>query len=161
QAAAGALLVLDLKAGPQFSFLEPEHGFRPTPQIAVWIEDEGGNYIDTVYVTHDEATDGYQDGDGKTSGRPAALPVWRPKLPPAQCGSVDRARPPDTVTGASPQDNVYLVATSHTALERFAVLLEVNNSNDYNEYYRRDSFPDDPGYAHGGNPAQPSIVYRA
>lgn len=40
------------------------------------------------------------------------------------------------------------------------MLLELNSSFDYNDYYRRDSYPDEPAYADGGNPAQPSVVYR-
>ncbi len=163
----GPLLTVDVKAGPWFDFVEPTYGFRITPQMAVWIEDESGQFIETLYVTRDEGRAGYDEGDEKhtLSPRPAALPVWAHKL-----GVVRDANPlrashapaPDVVTAASPTDNVYLDARAHTKPgQRFAVLVELNSSFDYNDHYRPDSFPDEPGYADGGNPAQPSVVYRA
>lgn len=162
----GPLLTLDLKAGPWFSFVEPTYGFHITPQIAAWVEDEHGGFVDTLYVTRDESRSGYDEGDDKhtLSPRPAALPVWAHKLG-VQHGKTpleDRhATAPDVVSAASPTDNVYLVARSKVDPHaRFAVLVELNSSFDYNDYYRPSSFPDEPAYANGGNPAQPSVVYR-
>lgn len=163
----GPLVTIDVKAGAFFSFVEPQYGFHITPQIAVWTEDSDGRFLETLYVTRDEGRAGYDEGDEKhtLSPRPAALPVWAHKIG-VQRGATpmqDRHAPaPDVVSAASPTDNVYLVARAHVAPRaRFAVLLEVNSSFDYNDYYRRDSFPDEPAYADGGNPAQPSVVYRA
>jgi hypothetical protein len=163
----GPLVTIDLKAGPWFSFQEPTYGFIITPQIAVWTEDEDGRFLETLYVTSDEARAAYDEGDEKhtMSPRPAALPVWAHKL-----GVVHGAKPlddkhppaPDAVSAASPTDNAYFVARAHVAPRaRFAVLMEVNSSFDYNDFYRPDSFPNEPAYAEGGNPAQPSVVYRA
>jgi hypothetical protein len=164
---AGPLLTVDVKAGPYFLYVEPEHGWEITPQIAVWTQDEAGRFLETLYVTRDEGRAGYDEKDEKhtLSPRPAALPVWAHRLG-VQRGAtplLDRHAPaPDVVSAASPEDNVYLVARAHVPFPaRFAVLLEVNSSFDYNDYYRRDSFPDEPAYAEGGNPAQPSVVYRA
>src|SRR5262249_33343088 len=59
---AGPLLTLDVKAGPSFSFVEPEHGFHITPQLAVWTEDDAGRFLETLYVSRDEARAGYDEG---------------------------------------------------------------------------------------------------
>jgi hypothetical protein len=124
----GPLLTLDVKAGPYFRFREKAHGWQITPQIAAWMEDENGRYVETLYVSNDLAT---------------------------------HTRMPDVVSGASPEDNTYLVARAHTPMSRFYVLVELNSSFDYNDYYSQKAFPDDPAYNDGGNPAQPSVVYRA
>jgi len=68
---------------------------------------------------------------------------------------------PDAISSASPTDSFYLVTRTHGRANRFFVLLEANSSFDYNDYYRPDSFPDEIAYSSGGNPAQPSVVYRA
>jgi hypothetical protein len=167
----GPLLSLDVKAGPAFRFIEPTFGFEITPQMAVWTEDEEGHFLETVYVTRDEGRSGYDEGDEKhtLSPRPAALPVWSHAIG-VQRGAtplLDRHAPaPDIVSAASPTDNVYIQGRAHTAHTqkrgaRFAVMLELNSSFDYNDYYRRESFPDEIAYSEGGNPAQPSVVYRA
>lgn len=162
----GPLLTIDLKAGPWFKFVEPKYGFTTTPQIAVWTEDEQGRFLETLYVTRDEARAGYDEGDEKhtLSPRPASLPVWAHKLGVERGATplLDRhAAAPDVVSSASPLDNAYFVARAHVKQGRFAVLLELNSSFDYNDYYRPDSFPNEVAYADGGNPAQPSVVYRA
>jgi hypothetical protein len=162
----GPLVTIDVKAGPRFAFVEPTYGFHITPQMAAWTEDEDGALLETLFVTRDEGRAGYDEGDEKhtLSPRPAALPVWAHKIG-VQRGRTpmqDRHAPvPDVVSGASPADNVYLVARLHRSRPRVALMVEVNSSFDYNDYYRRDSFPDEPAYVDGGNPAQPSIVYRA
>ncbi len=162
----GPLLTLDVKAGPFFQFVEPTYGFHITPQMAAWTEDDAGRYLETLYVTRDEGRAGYDEGDERhtLSPRPAALPVWAHKLG-VQAGETPlRARHApvaDIVSSASPTDNTYLVARAHTTRPGFFVLLELNSSFDYNDYYRPDAFPDEVAYSNGGNPAQPSVVYRA
>lgn len=162
----GPLVSLDVKAGPFFRFTEPTYGWEITPQMAVWTEDEQGHFLETLYVSRDEGRAGYDEGDEKhtLSPRPAALPVWSHAFG-IQHGAtplLDRHAPaPDVVSAASPTDNVYIEGRAHHASGRFAVLLELNSSFDYNDYYRRDSFPDEIAYSDGGNPAQPSVVYRA
>jgi hypothetical protein len=162
--APGPRLEIELKAGPSFRFVEPEHGWQITPQMAVWVEDEEGHYLDTLYVTRSEGKDEYDDGDGRTSPRPAALPVWRHKLPLRNADSALSSRHdplPDVVSSASPTDNAIFVTRAHTSLPRFAVMAELNSSFDYNSFYSREAFPGDVAYHEGGNPAQPSVVYRA
>jgi hypothetical protein len=162
----GPLLTLDVKAGPWFQFTEPTFGFHITPQLAAWTEDEGGRFLETLYVTRDEGRSGYDEGDERhtLSPRPAALPVWAHRIGVTSSDSPLQARHPpvpDVVSSASPTDNTYLVARTQEAPAGFFVYLEVNSSFDYNDYYRRDSFPDEVAYSNGGNPAQPSVVYRA
>ena len=60
-------------------------------QFAVWIEDLGGNYIATVFVTHYTAHGGYQH-------RPLSLPEWRRTSNWEEAGT-DYV---DAVSGATP-----------------------------------------------------------
>ena len=161
----GPMLSIDLKAGPWFRFIEPEHGWDITPQIAIWTEDLDGHYLETLYVTHDEAKSDYFPGpDGRVIRRPEALPVWghaRGVRAGDGIFSPSRETPlPDTVTAASPRESAYVVTPARTRQARFVLLVEVNNSCDYNDYYARDAFPNDLVYSGDGFPAQPSVVYR-
>lgn len=115
----GPLLTIDMKAGPWFTFVEPTYGLTITPQIAVWTEDEEGRFLETLYVTRDEARAGYDEGDDKhtLSPRPASLPVWAHKLGVERGVTplLDRhASAPDVVSSASPMDNAYFVARART-----------------------------------------------
>jgi hypothetical protein len=51
---------------------------------------------------------------------------------------------PDAVTAASPLESAYFVTPARTVLERFVLLVEASNASDFNDYYRRDSFPTIP-----------------
>ncbi len=68
-------------------------------QFAVWIEDEDGNYIATVFATRYTAKGGYEH-------RPISLPQWR------EASDWDRASPRyvDAVSGATP------LSGKHTAI---------------------------------------------
>ncbi len=161
----GPLLSIDLKAGPSFRFFDTEHGFDMTPQIAIWIEDEQGRYLDTLYVTHSEAKGDYSPvEDGQIVRRPEALPVWghaRGFKAPDGVFSPSRQAPlPDAITAASPLESAYIVTPARTTQPRFNVMVEVSNAGDFNDYYGRHSFADDPIYSGDGYPGQPSAVYR-
>jgi hypothetical protein len=161
----GPTLSIDLKAGPSFRFFDAEHGFDMTPQIAIWVEDEEGRYVQTLYVTHSEAKSDYSPvHEGQLVRRPEALPVWgHARGVRSEDGDFSPSRHaplPDAVTGASPLESAYFVTPARTALPRFVVLVEVSNACDFNDYYGPHSFPDDPVYSGDGFPAQPSAVYR-
>jgi hypothetical protein len=102
--------------------------------------------------------------DGEIVRRPEALPVWGHARGVQAADGLfvpSRQAPlPDVVTAASPLESAYFVTPARTTLRRFAVLVEVSNACDFNDYYRRDSYPDDPVYSGDGFPAQPSAVYR-
>jgi hypothetical protein len=161
----GPTLSIDLKAGPSFRVFDPELGFDMTPQIAIWVEDEEGRYVETLYVTHSEAKSDYWPvHDGQIVRRPEALPVWGHargvKSDDGVFAPTSAAPLPDAITAASPLESAYFVTPARTALSRFVLLVEVSNASDFNDYYGRKSFPDDPVYSGDGYPAQPSAVYR-
>ena len=131
----GATLELTAMKGRAFQY----------PLFAVWIEDAAGS-VETLYVSQSVATNRFGD---KAIERPEALPVWAHR----------RAGAIDAVSGATPVENWHL--TTHTAARHFTLYLEVNQSFDWNDYYSKTRFPDDPVYSGSGQVGQPSIVYAA
>lgn len=69
-----------------------------TNQFAVWIENESGEYIKTIFVTKFTATKGYEK-------RKDAIPTWVEKSNISD-GSTQEI---DTVTGSTPKKSAYLV----------------------------------------------------
>lgn len=69
-----------------------------TNQFAVWIENESGEYIKTIFVTKFTATKGYEK-------RKDAIPTWVEKSNISD-GST---REIDAVTGSTPKKSAYLV----------------------------------------------------
>lgn len=59
-------------------------------QFAVWVENENGDVIRTLYATRFTAKGGFRD-------RPDAIPVWVERCDPAQMDDVD------AITGATPK----------------------------------------------------------
>lgn len=133
------------------------------PLMAVWIEDSEGNYLETLYVSESIGTGIF--GHGKvTNGawepgpvsRPAALPYWWHKygyLPdPSQAV-------PDAITGPTPESDFILKSNANfSAPGKFRVLMEINQSWDWNEYWANDKYPDNVNYK---TSSQPAIVYAA
>lgn len=133
------------------------------PLMALWIEDLDGNYIETLYVAssigtgifgHGKVTDGHWE-PGPVQ-RLAALPYWWHKY-----GEMpDPANPvPDAITGATPEGNFILETfRQQVGSVPFRVLLEINQSWDWNEYWTNDKFPGNEDYM---TSSQPAIVYEA
>lgn len=110
---------------------------KGSPQIAVWIEDGDGKFLETLYVSSKTAKwvkEGKQD-------RSDSLSVWSSRVK----GSYD------TVTGAtvSEKGSVYRKSAFSSKVVVFA---EVNNSFDYNEFYTKKN---------SGVNGQPSLIYSA
>ncbi|WP_027329076.1 DUF4405 domain-containing protein [Marinimicrobium agarilyticum] len=159
---------LFIKAGSAYES-EPQPavlGFTYTsvPQIAVWMETLEGEYIDTLYVTGKAASSGYGETDSGATRRPEALPYWSHSrgireadgyFAPHQNNS-----DLDGVSGATPKSD-YQIALSAPRMGRYRLLLEVNRSYDFNGYYSRDRFPEDPVYSGDGSSGQPSLIYEA
>lgn len=142
--------------------------YRSTPQLVLWLEDMEGNYLQTLYVTKKIAGSEFRLADlGNTElqRRPEALPYWAHKrgvveddgLVVPQHNTADL----DGVTGATPQGHYDVASVVTEAPKRFRLLLEVNRSYDFNEYYHKERFPDDPVYSGSGSSGQPSLVYEA
>ena len=140
------------------------------PLMAIWVEDTLGNYLQTLYVAKSIATGIFKYGDnssGKWSEgeirRPAALPYWAHQRGIKTEDGLYMPTPgqpvPDAYTGATPKSDFIL----DTRLDEkgpgvFNVLLEINQSWDWNEYWTNTKYPDNEEYK---TSSQPAVVYRA
>ncbi|WMI64110.1 hypothetical protein RBH94_08500 [Aestuariibaculum sp. YM273] len=152
---------LELKKGNAFQY----------PLFAVWLEDSLGNYIETLYVSRVIASSSYDYGT-KVNGvwekaikrRPEALPYWSHKRGiKASDGlyvPLNNSKDIDAVSGATPTGNFILqLKNDLEKLGHYKVLLEVNQSYDWNAYYSEDKFPNDAIYSGTGKVGQPSLIY--
>ena len=67
-------------------------------QYAIWVEDMGGNYVDTLYVTRYTAQEGYHR-------RPKSIPQWVSVANPAEMQPLEI----DVISGATPRSGAYRV----------------------------------------------------
>ncbi len=142
---------------------------KTTPQIAVWIEDTDGLYIDTLYVTKRAGTQAWRtspDLPAESIRRPESLPLWSHKrgvVYPDGLFMPTRDNPlTDAVTAASPKGDFHLTTKTPQDLLKFVVLAEINNSADFNDAYPADAQPGTPSYSGGSwGSGQPSVVYAA
>ncbi len=140
------------------------------PLMAFWIEDLEGNYIQTLYVALSIAQGYFRHGDASSGRwqpgplrRPAALPYWGHKRGikaadgyyiPTQDNPM-----PDAVTGATPTSNFILsTKTENKDITKFNIMMEINQSWDWNNYWHNNKYPDDINYK---TSSQPALVYRA
>jgi hypothetical protein len=139
------------------------------PLMAVWLEDEGGKYLQTLFVPRAVATGLFRYGSD-TGGRwveaarraPQTLPYWSHKRgirAPDGLYMPDPDNPvPDAYSGATPTTSFVLKTRADNPLpEKFRVLFEVNQNWDWNEYWTNDKYPGDVSYL---NNAQPAVVYE-
>ena len=123
------------------------------PQLAVWLEDEQGRYIKTLYVT--QKASGLSWFLGPKEGRPESLPVWYhaskhdAKKSAAQNSSPDK-KEIDAVTSATPKGG--LVINQKIDDASCVIKVEVNASFDYNSTWTKKN---------SGVNGQPSLVYQA
>ncbi len=151
-----------------FRFQKGEHHNHPI--MAIWIEDTDGDYVETLYVAESIGTGIFRHGQadkGKWKPgpirRPAALPYWGHKRGvKAKDGLYipDQDDPmPDAVTGATPQESFVLkTKTSRKMTDPFVILMEINQSWDWNKYWTNNKYPDDDQYK---TSSQPSVIYSA
>jgi hypothetical protein len=145
----------------------PEHNH---PTFAIWIEDESGKMLETVFVTGYFAKGifGYAAGEEGTwkdepgeAIRPAALPYWSHKRNIISRDSLYVPTPEnpvaDAISGPTPKGSFTLeTKISENNPKSFRVLLEVNQPWDWNSYWTNSKYPDDADYK---TSAQPSVVY--
>ena len=140
------------------------------PLLVIWLEDKDGKYIETLYIAESIGKGIFQHGE-KSQGqwqagpvrRPAALPYWGHKRGiKAEDGyfiPTPENPMPDAVTGPTPSGNFMLQSKSSVATPPvFRILLEINQSWDWNEYWTNSKFPDDANYK---SSSQPAVVYEA
>ncbi len=165
----GKEISIDIKAGEHYSGPGAVIlGVTTTgiPQMAVWVEDKKGNYLETLYVTKKASDSSYIQSlfGGEEVRRPEALPHWSYArgiksddglMMPSSANPIA-----DAITGATPISSFEL-RTNTQADKEVIVKFEINRSFDFNDVYHRDAFPDDPIYSGTGSSAQPSLIYAA
>ena len=160
-------------------FLKGKHFWNP--QVAIWIEDSAGNYIETLLVTTSTAKGLFYSGrtasnfketeeakaeENIPTRRVDALPYWSHKRNHKYSDgfySPPRNQPmPDAISSATPKENFYFKASTGGIenMNSFRVMVEVNVAFDENEFYSEYDFVDDTLY-HGGTGllGQPSLIY--
>lgn len=160
-------------------FLKGRHFWNP--QLAIWIEDSAGNYIETLLVTTSTAKGLFYSGRSTSSFKEAdeakvetniptrrvdALPYWSHKRNHKYGDGFYSPPPgeplPDVITGATPKANFYFKTNEFGIddLETFRVMVEVNVAFDENEFFSEYDFLEDSLY-HGGTGlmGQPSLIY--
>jgi hypothetical protein len=160
-AAPALSLELSVETGPDYGHTK-WFGIVPVklvPQMAVWIEDGNGTYVDTVYVTRSSAANSWKGG--ASVRRPEALPVWSHRRGvKAKDGLYMPASDsplPDAVSGATRKAGFSIAYGKALAAGSYRLLLEVNSSYDYNSVWREGLKAGDPHYS--GVNGQPSLVY--
>ncbi len=140
------------------------------PLMAIWLEGESGEFVQTLYVAESIGKGVFQHGDASKGfwmpgeiRRPAALPRWSHQRGIKTEDGLYLPTPQDPVvdayTGPTPDKSFVL----HTRLNepvtgKFRVLFEINQTWDWNEYWTTDKYPDDDEYK---TSCQPALVYMA
>ena len=162
-------LSLFFKAGA-FYESEPQTVFwnityTSVPQIAVWIETMEGKYIDTLYITGKTSNSSYRTSETEPDlvRRPEALPYWSHKRGIIASDGLYTPDPHNTdldgISAATPKVD-YQVDVAAPRMGRYRLMVEVNRSYDFNEYYSKTRFPDDAVYSGEGSSGQPSLIYE-
>jgi len=139
------------------------------PLMAVWIEDEAGNYIQSLYVPASVATGIFRyakQGNSRwvadLKRAPQTLPYWAHKRGITASDGLFMPEPGNELTdgysGATPVSSFVLNTRADKELpETFRLLFEINQNWDWNEYWTNDKYPDDENYKMS---CQPSLVYE-
>src|SRR6056297_2671547 len=140
------------------------------PLMAVWIEDSAGNYIQTLYVAESIAKGIFHYGEIRDNRwingekrRPAALPYWGHKrgIRAADGYYIPTPEQPlaDAYSGATPTSGFFLKTKADSVLPaQFSILLEINQSWDWNKFWTNNKYPEDEHYK---TSAQPAVIYAA
>lgn len=155
-------------AGPAMELVFRQGREHNHPLMAVWIEDSDGNYIQTLYVAESIGRGVFRHGDPSDGRwkpgpirRPAALPYWSHQRGIRAEDGYYLPTPdepvPDAITGPTPKGNFILHSRASARVDRgFNILLEINQSWDWNEYWTNNKFPGDENYM---SSSQPALVY--
>ena len=144
-----------------------EHNY---PLFAVWLADDEGNYIQTLYVS-ESIGKGVFKRISKSKGRwlageiqrPAALPYWAHQRNEKNenGGVLPTPKNPvtDAYTGATPTTSFVLnVKTEQPLSGNYKIMVELNQTWDWNEYWFNARFPDEKEYK---TSCQPALIYAA
>jgi len=140
------------------------------PIIAIWLEDAGGKYIQTLYVSKSVTTRVFsfaKKEDNKWLVAPVratrSLPYWAHKKHANVPGDIyvldDQPVVPDAYTGATPKAGFLLKTRADNPLpDKFKVMMEINQKWDKNEYWNFNKYPGDEFYKLS---CQPALIYEA
>lgn len=140
------------------------------PLFAVWLADEQGRFIETLYVSESIGKGNFLRVNRKKGAwqagvieRPAALPYWvHQRNQTNEKGGLlpTPAKPEvDGVTGATPPSSFMMkLTTSRPITGKVTVYVELNQSWDWNEYWFNNKYPGDKEYM---TSSQPALVYAA
>jgi len=140
------------------------------PLFAVWLADQNGKFIETLYVSESIGKGVFPRADRKKGAwkagaiqRPAALPYWahqRNILNEFGTYNPTQSHPEvDGTTGATPQSSFVLnLKTSKVLNGNYTIFVELNQSWDWNEFWFNDRFPGNKEYM---TSSQPALVYSA
>lgn len=147
----------------QISFITGKHFNHPT--FVIWKEDMNGNLKRTLFVTkayasgifgHEMRGDTMWLNKSGASVQPAALPYWTYKKGEINGNLIPTSQNPytDATTGATPERNFLYTANNEKG--NYRILLEVNQTWDWNKFWTNNKYPENFAYKHS---AQPSIIY--
>ncbi|WP_272150193.1 hypothetical protein [Tenacibaculum aiptasiae] len=154
---------VELKKGTAFQY----------PLFAIWIEDAIGNYIETLYISRVISSSTFDYGVKKnnvwksaTVRRPEALPYWSHKRGIQEADGLyillENSADLDAVSGATPTSNFIINSKANiNSNNDYRVLMEINQSYDWNDYYSKTRFPNDSIYSGSGQVGQPSLIYAS
>ncbi|MBU2651541.1 MAG: hypothetical protein KKA81_11445 [Bacteroidetes bacterium] len=156
----GRPVEITFRKGPSFNY----------PLLAIWVEDMDSNYIATLYIAESigkgtfqraQASQGkWQPGEAR---RPAALPYWAHKRGVQEADGLYLPTPenpvPDAITGPTPTGNFTLKSfIPDRNDDQIRILLEINQSWDWNEFWTNNKYLNDKEYM---SSSQPAVVYEA
>jgi len=139
------------------------------PLMAAWVEDDAGNYIQTLFVPASIARGVFKYGKQEKNKwisapkrAPQTLPYWAHKRGVKASDGLYMPEPEnpvaDAYSGATPVKGFILNARTDGELpDTFKVMFEINQNWDWNEYWTNNKFPDDENYKMS---CQPSVVYE-
>lgn len=138
------------------------------PLYAIWLADENGKFIQTLYVSESIGKGMFRHASRKKGRwlagerqRPASLPYWtyQRNIKNETGTYLPTPKQPvvDGYTGATPQMSfVMLLKTEKPLKGKYKIMLELNQSWDWNDYWTNDRFPKDLEYK---TSSQPALVY--
>jgi len=140
------------------------------PLMAIWLEDENGNYIQTLFVPNSVGKGVFEYGK-QSNGKwvrapkraPQTLPYWAHKRGIKASDGLYMPDPenpvPDAYSGATPTTGFVLSTRADKPLAGIIkVMFEVNQNWDWNFYWTNDKYPENRNYIMS---CQPALVYEA
>jgi len=155
----GPEIIIELTRGEAFNH----------PLMAAWLEDDAGNYIQTLFVPHSVASGVFKYGKMENNNwvpapkrAPQTLPYWSHKRGIKASDGLYMPEPEnpvaDAYSGATPVKGFILNARADQELpDKYKVLFEINQNWDWNEYWTNNKYPDDDNYKMS---CQPAVVYE-